>query len=136
MDRRLNQSYDKSDYMNKIKFLLALCLGFSLQTFAQQTTARAEIKTPEASCDMCKNRIETYLGRLDGVLKVKVDTKKRTTTVDWLTARTNIEEVKTAIANCGFDADDVEAEETAYKRLPRECKKPGAIIAADTLKHN
>ena len=34
-----------------------------------------------------------------------------------------IEEIKAAIANCGYDADDVQADEDAYKRLPKTCKK-------------
>ena len=45
-------------------------------------------------------------------------------TVKYLTDRTNIEEIKTAIANCGYDADDVPATEEAYQRLPKTCKKP------------
>ena len=37
--------------------------------------------------------------------------------------RTNIENVKTAIANAGYDADDVPAEQAAYQKLPTCCKK-------------
>ena len=59
-----------------------------------------------------------------GISAVKVDVKKKTTTVTWLTDRTNIEEIKTSIANIGYDADDVAAEESAYNRLPKCCKKP------------
>jgi hypothetical protein len=43
--------------------------------------------------------------------------------VKYLTDRTNIEEIKTAIANNGFDADDIPANEDSYKRLPITCKK-------------
>jgi hypothetical protein len=35
----------------------------------------------------------------------------------------DIEEIKTAIANSGFDADDIPANEDSYKRLPITCKK-------------
>ena len=34
-----------------------------------------------------------------------------------------IEQIKTAIANCGYDADDVPAAEDIYNRLPKSCKK-------------
>jgi hypothetical protein len=44
--------------------------------------------------------------------------------VKFFSDRTNIENVKTAIANAGYDADNVTAEEEAYKRLPTCCKKP------------
>ena len=50
--------------------------------------------------------------------------KKKTTTVTYLTDRNNIEQIKTAIANAGYDADDITADEEAYKKLPKCCKKP------------
>ncbi|MEI7964746.1 MAG: cation transporter [Chitinophagaceae bacterium] len=89
-----------------------------------KSSDKAEIKTPAITCDVCKDRIEFFLGREYGVTSIKADIRKKTTTVTWLTDRTNIETIRAAIANLGFDADDVEAEESAYKRLPKECKKP------------
>jgi mercuric ion binding protein len=56
------------------------------------------------------------------VTSVKVNIKQKTTTVTWLNDRTTIENIKVAIANLGFDADDIEAEESAYKRLPKDCR--------------
>jgi hypothetical protein len=53
-----------------------------------------------------------------------VDFKQKKTTVTYLTDRTNLENVKTAIANAGYDADDVKAEKDAYEKLPKCCKKP------------
>jgi hypothetical protein len=52
-----------------------------------------------------------------------VDYKRKTTKVTYLTERTNIENIKTAIANVGYDADDVTANEESYKKLPTCCKK-------------
>lgn len=91
---------------------------------AQQKPGKAEIKTPTVQCDMCKGKIEKYLMRQYGVTGVKVDVKKKVTGVTWIPDRTNIENIKAAIATVGYDADDVEAEETAYKKLPACCKKP------------
>ena len=98
-----------------------LAMTGSAQVKASQT---AKIKTPTIGCDDCKNRIETYLKRYDGVTSVQVNWHQKITTVKYLTDRTNIEEIKTAISNCGYDADDVPAFEDAYKRLPKTCKKP------------
>ncbi|MBC7534530.1 MAG: heavy-metal-associated domain-containing protein [Ferruginibacter sp.] len=110
--------------MKQLKLCVLAILGFVFTAFAQQkVNDKAVIKTPEVSCDLCKERLERYLARSYGLLSVKIDIKKRTTTIAWLTDRTNIEEIKTTIANAGFDADDVTAEETAYKKLPKECKK-------------
>jgi copper chaperone CopZ len=110
--------------MKKYLILLITVAGFS-STFAQQTKPllKAVIKTPNALCQLCKDRIETYLKRYDGVVEVNVNYRKGETTVKYLTDRTNIEEIKTAIANDGYDADDVTANPDAYNRLPKTCKK-------------
>ena len=99
--------------------------GFALPGSAQvKASQTAKIKTPTIGCEDCKNRIETYLKRFDGVTYVLVNWRQKNVTVKYLTDRTNIEEIKTAIANCGYDADDIPATEDAYKRLPKTCKKP------------
>ena len=83
----------------------------------------AIIKTPNALCEHCKTRIETYLKRYDGVMEATVNYRKGETKVKYVTDRINIEEIKTAIANAGYDADDVPAAEDSYNRLPKSCKK-------------
>ena len=115
--------------MNKwIIFLFLLLPGFSIM--AQQQTAKAVISTPGVCCEGCKARIENYMRREDGVVSVIVYIKKKTTTVVWIKDRSNIEYVKTAIANVGYDADDVTAEESAQRRFPPACKKAAAAVAA------
>ena len=86
-------------------------------------TINAVIQTPTVQCEQCKKRIEDDLKRVDGILKVVVDFKKKVTKVSFLADRTNIEYIKTAIANVGYDADDVAANPEAYKRLPKSCQK-------------
>lgn len=105
--------------------LLLICfITISMLSFAQtKTLETAKIKTPNALCEACKTRIETYLKRYDGVTSINVNYRRGETTVKYLTDRTNIEEIKTAIANIGYDADDITANPEAYKRLPITCKK-------------
>lgn len=113
--------------MKKIKLILFALISLTTISFAQQKpVAKVVIKTPTVQCENCKDRIENYLKREPGVSVVKVDYKKKTTTVTYLTDRNNIEQLKTAIANAGYDADDVSADEAAYKKLPKCCKKPDA----------
>jgi hypothetical protein len=57
------------------------------------------------------------------VAEITVNYRKGETKVKYVTDRINIEEIKTAIANIGYDADDVLAENDAYLRLPKTCKK-------------
>ena len=113
--------------MKKIQLLLLLLIGASTFSVAQVVKKGgqeiATIKTPTVQCEECKDRIEKYLMREDGVQKVVVDYRKKTTKVTYLTDRTNFESVKTAIANAGYDADDVTANPDSYQKLPKCCKK-------------
>ena len=110
--------------MKKV-FLGLLAVSASLFSSGQvKALQTAKIKTPTIGCEDCKNRIETYLKRFDGVTYVLVNWRQKNVTVKYLTDRTNIEEIKTAISNCGYDADDIPAFEDAYKKLPKTCKKP------------
>ena len=110
--------------MKKIVFTILAVLGLSVAVQAQtKPVLTATIKTPNALCLQCKERIEAYLKRYDGVLETNVNFRKGETRVKYVTDRTDIEQIKTAIANCGYDADDVPAAEDAYDRLPKTCKK-------------
>lgn len=109
------------------KFLIAalsiavFSVSASAQVKAQQTV---KIATPTVQCGMCKSKIEKYLDRYDGILSTNVNVKKKETTVKYITDRINEEEIKAAIANAGYDAAEVAANEDSYKRLPKCCKKP------------
>ena len=110
--------------MKKILITALLGVGLTATGFSQtKSVLSAVIKTPTALCESCKSRIETYLKRYDGVLEINVNYRKGETKVKYVTERINIEEIKTAIANAGYDADDVPANEDSYNRLPKTCKK-------------
>src|ERR1041385_2255072 len=106
--------------MKKILIAAAASVGFVATGFSQtKPVLTAVIKTPNALCQLCKDRIETYLKRYDGVLEINVNYRRGETKVKYVTDRINIEEIKTAIANDGYDADDVPANEESYNRLPK-----------------
>ncbi len=99
---------------------------FSTAAMAQVTpkAVRVNISTPEAVCEPCKAKIEALVPRLlDGIVKITVQTRQKITQVQYYPDRTNIEEIKTAISNAGFNADDVLANPDVYKKLPDCCKK-------------
>jgi mercuric ion binding protein len=116
--------FDKNfNTMKKTFFLLAFVAGIFTTATAQKATT-VTIKTPTVQCESCKQRIENAMARVEGVAKTTVNFHNHTTKVTFWNERTNIENVKTAIANIGYDADDVTADADAYKRLPLCCKKP------------
>ena len=111
--------------MKKLLGAFLLIGGFAFGGNAQVKAVQTiKLSTPTVQCEMCKKKIETYLDRYDGVTMINVNYKKKETTVKYVTDRINEEEIKTAIANAGYDAGDIPANEDSYKRLPKCCKKP------------
>lgn len=110
-----------------MKYLLVLMvasLGFTQGIVAQTKAVQvAKIKTPNALCPECVTRIKATLDRYDGIMSVDVNYRRGETKVKYVTDRIDIEQIKTAIANMGYDADDVSANPEAYKKLPKTCKK-------------
>ena len=106
-------------------------VSFAQYQQTQKVSGKAVIKTPTILCEKCQEKVEFFISHTEGVTSCKVNYRKKTTTVTWLNDRTTLENIKTAIANLGYDADDIEAEEYAFKRLPKECK---AQIAAAKAK--
>jgi mercuric ion binding protein len=113
--------------MKKLLVLAIMICGITTMGFSQvkkKGIQTVTISTPTVQCEMCKNRIEKYMIREEGVQKVNVDYKHKKTKVTYVAERTNIENIKTAIANVGYDADDITANEESYQKLPSCCKKP------------
>src|SRR3990170_451527 len=112
--------------MKKLKLVLILLVGSVTVSFAQvkkKAMQTVTIQTPTVQCEMCKKRIENFMAKEEGVTKTVVDYKRKNTKVTFWTDRTTIENVKTGIANVGYDADDVTANPDFYQRLPKCCKK-------------
>lgn len=113
---KLDRSYLNSltNLPNMKKILLSAFAAIALSTAASAQTKAVEtakISTPTVQCNMCKNKIETYVKRYDGVQTINVNVKTKLTTVKYLTDRINEEEIKTAIANAGYDAAEIPANE-------------------------
>ncbi|MEO6289178.1 MAG: heavy metal-associated domain-containing protein [Ginsengibacter sp.] len=109
--------------MKPFILIISLLFLFTALSFSQKKgVGKAVIATPGVQCEACKTRIENRLVHEYGVSSVRADYRRHTVTVVWYTDRTNIENIKTALANMGYDADDVTAEPDAYKRLPKTCQ--------------
>lgn len=107
---------------------LAFCLIVVTASAQQKAVLTTKIKTPTVQCEMCKKTIEDLLKRYDGIMSVNVkiskDSTKRETVVKYITDRVNEETIKAAIANAGYDANEIAANPESYKALPKCCKKP------------
>ncbi|MDB5253608.1 MAG: heavy metal transporter [Flaviaesturariibacter sp.] len=114
--------------MKKIFLAIALLIGATTGAFSQTKAVKTvKISLPTVQCEMSKTQIETYLKRYDGIGAINVNWKKKEATVKYLTDRITEEEIKAAIANVGYDANEITAEPDAYKRLPACCRKPATV---------
>jgi periplasmic mercuric ion binding protein len=108
--------------------LIAFCFITIVASGQQKAVLTTKIKTPTVQCEMCKKTIEDLLKRYDGIMSVNVklskDSTKRETVIKYITDRINEETIKAAIANAGYDANEIGANPESYKALPKCCKKP------------
>jgi copper chaperone CopZ len=121
------------------KFIVTLfaftAIGFA--TYSQtKPVGKAVFNTPQVQCEECKTYLEERMIREYGITSVNANYQRKTTTVTWLTDRTTAENIKVIFSYLGFDADDVTADEIAFKKLPPCCKKtpaaPKIIPKVDT----
>lgn len=115
--------------------LAFFAINLSAQTEAIQTeTVQSDvvetvIKTAKfktsAECSMCKRTIEKALRKVDGVTYSKLNVPTKILKVKFDSEKVCEDDIRAAVAAVGYDADDVEADAKAYKKLPKCCKKGG-----------
>lgn len=107
--------------MKNILMILIATLTLNV-AFAQKSIETVEIQT-SAVCDMCKETIEKQLAFTKGVTAAELDVKTAIVTVSYKTNKTTVEDIRTAINEVGYDADDSKAQKEAYDNLHHCCKK-------------
>jgi mercuric ion binding protein len=118
------------NFIFMFKYILTFLLGFCLQVgIAQSKTsnndfAEVKIKT-SAQCEMCKSRIEKALKLQKGVKTANLDVETKILTVVYKTAKVDVATIKGVVTKTGYDADEIKADETAYKKLPACCQVGG-----------
>ena len=110
--------------------ILTLSIMLSLMQFsnASKKSETVIIKTSIycdhcKECDSCGGKIEKDLGFNKGIKLVKLDEKAMTITVTYNPSKTSPEEIRKAISDYGYDADDVKADPIAYSKLDECCLK-------------
>ncbi len=107
--------------MRTIIIALALTLSAGV-TYAQKSIEVVEIQT-SAVCEMCKETIEKQLAFTKGVTDANLDVATAIVTVSYKTNKTTVEDIKAAINEVGYDADDSPATKEGYENLHHCCRK-------------
>lgn len=115
--------------MKNFSVLLMMVLGISIfnTTDARNTgdgIEEVQIQT-NAICGECKERLEDAMYMLKGVKKAELDLKTKIMTVEFKTNKTSVDEIKQAIVDTGYDADDLKADTKVRSTLPYCCTKGG-----------
>jgi mercuric ion binding protein len=105
-------------------FFFALLLCGSAYSQKAAKTADVCILT-SSKCDDCKMRIETALKSVKGVKKANLDIPTHKACVTYKPKKTDVGQLRKAIALAGYDADEVKADQEAYDNLPQCCRKGG-----------
>jgi len=108
--------------MKKLFVIVCTIVAISGYTFAQSDVETITIKT-SSQCEMCKKRIEKGMRKEKGVKSATLNLDNHTLTVAYKKDKTNPDALRTALTNIGYDADNMPANEKAYKKLPDCCKK-------------
>jgi copper chaperone CopZ len=113
--------------MTKVKMLLlSMLIALMSMSANAQTQGKnqetVQIKT-SAVCDMCKKTLEKAMAYEKGVKASTLDVDSKVLTVVFDSRKTNADNVRKAVTETGYDADNLPAQERAYNRLDDCCKK-------------
>ena len=109
--------------------ILISLITFSQHVVAKKGTEKITIKTNIycshcLECETCGIMLTKELKYIKGVKFGFLDVKAMAFNVEYNSAKTTAEEIRTAISKLGYDADDVKADAAAYEKLDACCKKP------------
>lgn len=115
--------------MRSTIFLLLLTL-ISLAGWAQKTShiKTAIIKTMIycdhcKQCETCGDKFQKDLYNETGIKRVDVDSKAMTITVVYDSRKIEVDRIRKAISQLGYDADDLKADPAGLAKLDDCCKK-------------
>lgn len=115
----------------KSMFKSLLCIVVFTASFAGSVKAGVAPKTDvvtiqtSAICESCKNRIEKALKATDGIVSANLNLDNKKIKVKYDPTKLTPDQIRTAIAKTGYDADGVKADADAYNNLPKCCQKGG-----------
>jgi copper chaperone CopZ len=103
---------------------LVLTLFVSLNVFAGNETETLNVKT-NAVCGECKTRIEGNVVKLKGVKNAILNLDTKVLTVTYNKEKVTSADIKKAVTETGYSADEVAGNDKARANLPHCCQADG-----------
>jgi periplasmic mercuric ion binding protein len=109
--------------MKKTIIIIAIIVT-NATVFAQTSSVKTINILTSIQCEMCKEKVGEALVFEKGIKSFDINLETKTVTATFNTKKTSPEQIKKAITNVGYDADEIAADSVAYAKLPSCCKKP------------
>jgi mercuric ion binding protein len=111
-------------YFKNFSFSIILIsiLAVGVKAAGKPKVETATIQT-SAICEECKNRIEKALVSTKGIESANLNLNNKKVKVKYEADKISVEQIRTVIANTGYDADDVKHNPEAFNSLPKCCQK-------------
>lgn len=110
--------------MKFFRFFALFCgIVLVASAFTIDRTKSVKIQT-NAVCGDCKNRIETGLAALDGVLDVRLDLTTKKVKIEYNDKKQSVASLRLAVTQLGYGADELAPNTDARESLPGCCKAP------------
>ena len=110
--------------MNRISFLLT-SVFFITMIGCDDEHVNTVVNTPTIQCGMCQKTIEMGLKKVSGISRSAVDLETKTTKVIYDKEKTDLTQIEKAISELGYQANETQANPTAYDALAPCCKIGG-----------
>jgi mercuric ion binding protein len=123
--------------MKQIIYSLFLVLALGMNSCKNETKKENQAAPAEATelssaavvrfgvrgnCSMCKKTIETAASSIEGVLSATWDVNRKFIEVGLSDANADLMPIHNAIAASGYDTEKVNADPSAYEKLPLCCQ--------------
>lgn len=103
---------------------LMLTLLVSLNVFAGSGSETIKIKTDAVCCE-CKDRIEGNVVKLKGVKNAVLNLEDKILTVTYNSDKVSATDIKKAVTDTGYSADEIAGSDKARTSLPHCCQPDG-----------
>jgi len=106
----------------KKMIIFAFIAIFSLSAWAQNAKTKSVVIQTNGVSGMCKQKMEQNVPYFKGVTDFSYDEATSKVTVVYNPSKTTPDEIRQAISQLGYDADNVKADPKAREKLPACCK--------------
>lgn len=103
--------------------LIAIFIALTTISCAQNNqNEKTEKFAVYGNCGMCKKTIEKAAKSIKGVYKAEWSADNQEMTLSYDSTKTNVQSVQTAIAETGYDTQEVKGNDKAYANLHECCQ--------------